>query len=357
MWAWKKKGIFANMKQLVTGIMLFSLLGLFSCKGQNVNHISVDGFAAALTPETPVLDVRTAEEFEEGHIRGAENIDWFQPAFVDSVKAAFGKDRPLYVYCRSGRRSAAAAEKLAKEGYTVYNMQGGYLAWTEQGREVTRYEVERFTTPKGTPVEIVLIKHASLEIRFGGLSIQVDPVAELGKKTNYATEFPKADYILVTHEHFDHFDQAAIGALKKEETILVTNARCADMAGWGRALSNGDKARFAFDLEAVPAYNTTEGHLQFHPQGRDNGYVLTLDGLRIYIAGDTEDIPQMADLKDIDIAFLPCNQPYTMTIEQCVHAAQMIRPKVLIPYHFGDTDLSGLPAQLPGMDVRLRSLR
>ena len=82
--------------------MLFSLLGLFSCKGQNVNHISVDGFAAALTPETPVLDVRTAEEFEAGHLRGAENIDWFQPDFVDNVKAAFGKDRPLYVYCRSG---------------------------------------------------------------------------------------------------------------------------------------------------------------------------------------------------------------------------------------------------------------
>ena len=345
------------MKHMVCSIMLFSLMGLFSCKAQNVNNLSVKAFADALAPETSIIDVRTAEEFAAGHLRGAANIDWYQAGFVESVKAAYGKEHALYVYCRSGRRSASAAAKLAKEGYTVYNLEGGYLAWTEAGREVTKYEVERFRTPAGSALEITLVKHASLEIRFQGLSIQVDPVAELGKKTDYAAEFPKADYILITHEHHDHFDQAAIDALRKESTWLVTNARCADMAGWGKALANGERLQLAFGIEAVPAYNTTEGHLQFHPKGRDNGYVLTLDGLRIYIAGDTEDIPEMAALKDIDIAFLPCNQPYTMTVEQCVHAAQMIKPKVLIPYHFGNTDLSGLPEQLPGMDVRLRALQ
>ena len=345
------------MKHMVCSIMLFSLMGLFSCKAQNVNNLSVKAFADALAPETSIIDVRTAEEFAAGHLRGAANIDWYQAGFVESVKAAYGKEHALYVYCRSGRRSASAAAKLAKEGYTVYNLEGGYLAWTEAGREVTKYEVERFRTPAGSALEITLVKHASLEIRFQGLSIQVDPVAELGKKTDYAAEFPKADYILITHEHHDHFDQAAIDALRKESTWLLTNARCADMAGWGKALANGERLQLAFGIEAVPAYNTTEGHLQFHPKGRDNGYVLTLDGLRIYIAGDTEDIPEMAALKDIDIAFLPCNQPYTMTVEQCVHAAQMIKPKVLIPYHFGNTDLSGLPEQLPGMDVRLRALQ
>ena len=345
------------MKHMVCSIMLFSLMGLFSCKAQNVNNLSVKAFADALAPETSIIDVRTAEEFAAGHLRGAANIDWYQAGFVESVKAAYGKEHALYVYCRSGRRSASAAVKLAKEGYTVYNLEGGYLAWTEAGREVTKYEVERFRTPAGSALEITLVKHASLEIRFKGLSIQVDPVAELGKKTDYATEFPKADYILITHEHHDHFDRGAIDALRKESTWLVTNARCADMAGWGKALANGERLQLAFGIEAVPAYNTTEGHLQFHPKGRDNGYVLTLDGLRIYIAGDTEDIPEMAALKDIDIAFLPCNQPYTMTVEQCVHAAQMIKPKVLIPYHFGNTDLSGLPEQLPGMDVRLRALQ
>ncbi len=110
-------------------------------------------------------------------------------------------------------------------------------------------------------------------------------------------------------------------------------------------------------LEAVPAYNYTEGRTQFHPKGRDNGFVLGLDGLRIYVAGDTEDIPEMAELHDIDVAFLPVNQPYTMTVEQCVNAARVIGPRVLIPYHFGSTDLSALPALLPGVDVRLRDMQ
>jgi L-ascorbate metabolism protein UlaG (beta-lactamase superfamily) len=94
----------------------------------------------------------------------------------------------------------------------------------------------------------------------------------------------------------------------------------------------------------------------FHPKGRDNGYILTIDGLRIYIAGDTEDIPEMADIKDIDIAFLPCNQPYTMTTEQLVKAAKIIKPKVLFPYHYGQTDVKNLPEQLKadGIDVRIR---
>ena len=94
----------------------------------------------------------------------------------------------------------------------------------------------------------------------------------------------------------------------------------------------------------------------FHPKGRDNGYILTVDGLRIYIAGDTEDIQEMNDIKDIDIAFLPCNQPYTMTQEQLVNAAKMVKPKVLFPYHFGKTDLKGIPERLAteGIEVRIR---
>lgn len=95
----------------------------------------------------------------------------------------------------------------------------------------------------------------------------------------------------------------------------------------------------------------------FHPKGRDNGFVLSFDGLRIYIAGDTEDIPEMADLKDIDVAFLPVNQPYTMTVEQCVAAARTLAPAILIPYHFSQTDLSALPSLLPGIDVRLRDMQ
>ncbi|MBO7445783.1 MAG: MBL fold metallo-hydrolase, partial [Bacteroidales bacterium] len=106
-------------------------------------------------------------------------------------------------------------------------------------------------------------------------------------------------------------------------------------------------------------YNYTEGHTQFHPKGRDNGFVLTVDGLRIYVAGDTEDIPEMAAIKDIDVAFLPVNQPYTMTVEQCLNAAKVMMPKVLIPYHFSQTELSELPKLLSGtgIDVRIRDMQ
>ena len=140
---------------------------------------------------------------------------------------------------------------------------------------------------------------------------------------------------------------------------MILNATSRERLGKGEVVSNGETLALtdAITLEAVPAYNTTPGRENFHPKGNGNGYVLTIDGLRIYIAGDTEDIPEMAELKDIDVALLPVNQPYTMTVEQCVRAAQTIQPKVLIPYHFGNTDLTGLPALLPGIDVRLRQMQ
>ena len=151
----------------------------------------------------------------------------------------------------------------------------------------------------------------------------------------------------------------ALEALGANADNLVTNARVAEMLGWGAVMANGDSRELPGDihLDAVPAYNYSEGRTNFHPQGRDNGFILTLDGLRIYVAGDTEDIPEMADIKDIDVAFLPVNQPYTMTVDQCVHAAEVIRPKVLIPYHFSKTDLTELPSRLPGITVLLRNMQ
>ena len=220
------------------------------------------------------------------------------------------------------------------------------------------YEVDVFTTPGGKSVEFHALVHASIRIVYNGWQIYVDPVTKLGQRTIDYTAMPKADGILVTHEHGDHFDQEAIQLLSHDNTYFVTNRRCADMYGSGYTVSNGDDIRATEDirLQVVPAYNTTPGREQFHPKGRDNGYILTLDGLRIYIAGDTEDIPEMEDIKDIDIAFLPCNQPYTMTTDQLVRAAKIIKPKVLFPYHYGQTDVSGLPAllQSEGIDVRLR---
>jgi len=217
------------------------------------------------------------------------------------------------------------------------------------------YEVDEFTTKNGKTVKFHALMHACIRIEFDGKEIQIDPVQKLGNRTVDYTAMPKADYIFVTHEHGDHYDANAIKQLSADKTQLVMNKRCADMYGTGRVMVNGDKLQLAdVSVEAVPAYNITEGHTQFHPKGRDNGYILTIDGLRIYIAGDTEDIPEMSQIKDIDIAFLPCNQPYTMTPDQLVRAAKVIKPKVLFPYHYGQTDLSAVPEQLKGIDVRIR---
>ncbi len=237
------------------------------------------------------------------------------------------------------------------------------------------YETDTFKTKSGKLVTFHALMHASIRIEFDGKEIEIDPVRRLGDRKIDFTRLPKADYIFVTHEHQDHFSPDAIRQLTGSKTMLITNSRCAGMLGSGdrvanptgqsasptgriQVMKNGDSCQIADDItiEAVPAYNTTEGHLQFHPKGRDNGFILTLDGLRIYIAGDTEDIPEMAAMKDIDIAFLPCNQPYTMTTSQLTHAALTVMPKVLFPYHYGKTDVSALPSQLQakGIEVRIR---
>ena len=220
-------------------------------------------------------------------------------------------------------------------------------------------QTDEFTTKSGKKVRFTCIKHASIQISYDGMEIQVDPVGMGMKPETDYSQFPKADIILVTHEHHDHFDPDAIQQLSTKNTTIYVNPSVKAQLGKGKALKNGDKVKYANDItiEAVPAYNTTPGREKFHPKGRDNGYVLTLDGLRIYIAGDTEDIPEMANLKDIDIAFLPCNQPYTMTVEQAVRAAKVIKPKVLFPYHYNDTPVNQITPQLykEGIKVFIRN--
>ena len=212
-----------------------------------------------------------------------------------------------------------------------------------------------FTTKSGKEVKITCIKHASMQIQYDGLEIQVDPVTDAVQPvTNYGN-YPKANIILVTHEHRDHFDREAISLLRSKVTNIYTNQNVFNAYRNGTPMRNGDSIVYRSDItiKAVPAYNTTEGREQFHPKGRDNGYILTLDGLRIYIAGDTEDIPEMAELKDIDIAFLPCNQPYTMTVDQVINAAKIIKPKVLFPYHYSNTPVSQIQLKLHGSGIKV----
>ena len=348
------------MKMILSFSFVPMLLSIFSCSGVKYTDMDVVEFGLLLKEnEAALIDVRTPEEYAEGHIASAVNFDVYSATFLEDVKAAYPVEKPLAVYCRSGKRSAGAAKKLADAGYTVYNLKGGYLAWTEAGRRVTKYEVELFQTDNGSLVAICLIKHGSLEIEYDGLSIQVDPVGDYGKKTDYAAEFPKADVILVTHEHPDHLEDSTITVLEGDSTLLILNKTSADRIGRGTVIGNGEKMELphGITLEAVPAYNTTPGREMFHPKGNGNGYVLTIDGLRIYIAGDTEDVPEMANLKDIDVAFLPVNQPYTMTPEQCANAARMFAPNVLIPYHFSKTDLSGLQAMIPDQKILFRQMQ
>ena len=343
---------------------LLGVLGMnatSACCQQNYENADVETFTQLTNKaDVQLVDVRTSEEFAEGHLEGAVNIDYKQESFMQTAKEQLDTSKHVAVYCRSGRRSASAAKLLSDAGYQVTNLLGGILAWKGANMPVTTEttEIDVFQTKSGKTVKLYALVHASIRIQYDGKEIQIDPVSKLGNKViNYAS-MPKADYLLVTHEHGDHFDKNAIETLSGEKTQFITNKRCADMMGSGQVMANGDVKELedGIKLEAVPAYNTTEGRTQFHPKGRDNGFILTLDGLRIYIAGDTEDIPEMEAIKDIDIAFLPCNQPYTMTTEQLVKAARVVKPRVMFPYHFGQTDVKGIPAQLAddGIDVRIR---
>ena len=214
---------------------------------------------------------------------------------------------------------------------------------------------DSFQTPGGKTVTIHHIKHATMYIEYDGKHIFVDPVGEMEPKTDFSN-YPKANICLITHEHHDHFDPLALAKLCSSATAVYANPAVRGQMSRGIAMHNGDSITLSNDLKifAVPAYNTTEGREKFHPKGRDNGYILSLDGLRIYIAGDTEDIPEMADIKDIDIAFLPCNQPYTMTIDQLIRAANIIKPKVLFPYHYSDTPINQLLLKMAGSDISVR---
>ena len=221
-------------------------------------------------------------------------------------------------------------------------------------RQNTAAQTDTFKTKSGKTIIFTAIKHASIRINFDSREIEVDPVRGLKPTTDYS-RFPKADFILVTHEHFDHCDTAAIRQLEKPTTVIVTNANCAKIIGKGKVMHNGDHMKLADDItiDAVPAYNTTPGKEKYHPKGRDNGFILTLDGFRVYISGDTEDIPEMRNIKNIDVAFLSTNQPFTMTPEQTARAAKTIKPKVLFPYHYSDTDIQKVTDLLKGTGIKV----
>lgn len=214
---------------------------------------------------------------------------------------------------------------------------------------------QSFKAPKGGEVQAFMINHGSVGFAYKGLIVQVDPVGSYGGKQIDYSSLPKADLVLVCHEHGDHLDPAIIKEISKEGTAVVCNAASAAKLDNPIVMGNGETKTVAgIEVKAVPAYNYTEGHTRFHPKGNGNGYVFTLGGLKIYVAGDTEDIDEIADLKgQIDVAFLPVNQPFTMTVDQCIKATRALCPKVLVPYHLGDTDMQAIKDGLADSGVEV----
>ncbi len=217
---------------------------------------------------------------------------------------------------------------------------------------------DRIETSAG-PLRITFLGHASLRFDFAGKVLYVDPWSKTG---DYAA-MPRADLVLLTHEHQDHLDRTALDAVAGPETPVVLTEAARAALGRGTVLANGQETTVAgIRIEAVPAYNrkhTRPSGEPFHPKGRGNGYVLTFGDKRVYVAGDTEDIPEMAALARIDVAFLPMNLPYTMTPEMTAAAARSFSPKILYPYHYGETDPALLAPLLAGtgIEVRVRLLR
>lgn len=209
-------------------------------------------------------------------------------------------------------------------------------------------------------LKVTFIGHGTLMFDFAGKVIHVDPWEKLA---DYS-KLPKADLILITHEHQDHLDTEAINKIKTDKTLMILTKTCADKVKSGKVMNNGDVETVAgIKIEAVPAYNLVhkrETGEPFHPKGVGNGYIIAFGDKRVYVAGDTENTSEMKGLKQIDLAFLPMNLPYTMTPEMVADAAKAFKPKVLYPYHTGDTDLSKLTALMngvEGVEVRLRKMK
>ncbi|MBX4192028.1 MBL fold metallo-hydrolase [Candidatus Parcubacteria bacterium] len=185
-------------------------------------------------------------------------------------------------------------------------------------------------------ITITPIAHASLALQWGNTVVVADPVGD----TELYSAFTEPNIIFVTHEHADHFSTSTLEALMGSSTTLVVPQSVADKLPANLktnlvVMKNGDTKEIGgVSITAVPAYNLHQEALQFHPKGRDNGYVLEAQGERVYIAGDTEGTTEMRALKNIDIAFVPMNLPYTMSVNDAADAVLAFKPKHVYPYHY-----------------------
>ena len=221
-----------------------------------------------------------------------------------------------------------------------------------------QFETDVIPTSAGD-LKITFLGHGSLMLAFNGKNIYVDPFSRVA---DYS-KLPEADIILITHEHRDHLDLQALASVRTARTAVVLTETCARQVKDGIVMQSGDVHIVqGVHVEAVPAYNLVhkrESGQPFHPRGVGNGYIVTFGDKRVYVAGDTENIPEMKKLQGIHCAFLPMNLPYTMTPEMAADAAKAFQPSILYPYHYGDTDTSKLEELLideKGIEVRIRKM-
>jgi len=233
------------------------------------------------------------------------------------------------------------------------------LCWTKSAQAASTLPSDVIPSATGD-VTITFLGHGTLMFQWQGKGVHVDPWTRMA---DYDT-LPKADLILVTHEHSDHLDGDAIKKLRKDGTVIGASLKASATTPGCVVLKNGDtKDLFGIRVDAVPAYNRE--HMRspgtpYHPKGQGNGYVLHFGALRVYVAGDTEDIPEMATLKGVDVAFLPVNLPYTMSGDMLVRAARMLEPKILYPYHTTDTNMAKVAELLkgvPDVETRIRPMK
>ncbi len=262
-----------------------------------------------------------------------------------------------------------SASDAYAEQYTAW-----HLANAPGSRRQTTLTQIKLITIKGTTMgfeqdiietragdlKITFIGHGTLMFEFEDKVIHIDPWTQLADYTKMA----RADIILVSHEHGDHLDKKAIGLIRKEGTQIVLSESCAQQVDGGLIMKNGDERTVeGLKIEAVPAYNILHKRPNgspFHPKGIGNGYIISFGDKRVYVAGDTENTPEMKRLRNIDVAFLPMNLPYTMTPEMVADAAKAFKPKILYPYHYGETDttiLVNLLKDSKDVEVRIRKMK
>lgn len=243
-----------------------------------------------------------------------------------------------------------------KAGFSALG--GVYAATAFHSNAFAQSMADTYQTANGK-FSVHPVSHASMVLNTDNGVIYVDPV---GGAEKYAG-LPKADMILLTHEHGDHLNVDTLLGLVDENTTLLTNpAVLAKLPGAlkekASAIGNGDITEMSgVKIEAIAAYNLAEERLKYHPKGRDNGYVLTIDGTRIYIAGDTEAVPEMRELTEIDVAFVPMNLPYTMGVEQAAEGIADFAPAVIYPYHYKGADLDVFENLLAERNDKIKVVR